>query len=801
MTEEQRQKRFFDEAMEVVRRDAAFMCRELDNNNLKKAFYFANSMLNEMRTSLLTPKNYNILYLAVLDQLRVLEDFLWDEYSNRGANPEKLYEKAQRAGNIVPRLYLLITVGGIFIRSKQAAARAILRDLAEMCKGVQHPTRGLFLRAYLLQVTKDKLPDKGSEYEGEGGSVQDCLDFVLQNFHEMTKLWMRMQSQTYSQDKEKRERERMDLRVLVGTNLFRIANLEGIDEQLYKNALLPRLRDQILGHKDTITQQYLMDITIQVFPDEFHLCTLEALLDTCLHLQPGVDLQNIAISLMDRLANYAEDNKQLFEGTIDIFVVFSEFVGKLIQAQRQVAVADSLSTLKLMVSLLNLALRCYPDRHDYVDSSMGLCVEKLRQDPDSAHQRDFVRLITQMLTIPTTAYKNVLIVLGLENYLPLFEMLPYMSRKSVALGFAKSALKFGHHLTTLEEANRMFAYLRPLLQSEEDQPPEDELDEEDFEEEQNVVARVVHLFDNDDPTLYFQILTLTRKCFGKGGTRRIVYTLPPLVYSYLRASRRTFRELGGGVSASGSGGSESGDQEGLSAKPGAGEAQLGRIFQHVLEILGVLSHERPEQALRLHLQCGVAADECCMEKLAYEFLAQAFFLYEEEISDSKTQLALLEIVVGTLGRMTNLSAENYDTLSTKACQYSAKLLKKPDQCRAAYKCSHLFWKPNCPDHTVEQRVLECLQRSLKLADNCMPQAQFPLFVEILNKYLYHFNHENEKVTAAFLSKLLDLIETNVKSGSEGAPEELRSVQVFYDNTLAYIQAKKATDARYRGIGV
>ena len=24
-------------------------------------------------------------------------------------------------------------------------------------------------------------------------------------------------------------------------------------------------------------------------------------------------------------------------------------------------------------------------------------------------------------------------------------------------------------------------------------------------------------------------------------------------------------------------------------------------------------------------------------------------------------------------------------------QYSAKLLKKPDQCRAVYACSHLFW--------------------------------------------------------------------------------------------------------------
>jgi hypothetical protein len=28
----------------------------------------------------------------------------------------------------------------------------ILRDLVEMCKGVQHPTRGLFLRSYLCQV-------------------------------------------------------------------------------------------------------------------------------------------------------------------------------------------------------------------------------------------------------------------------------------------------------------------------------------------------------------------------------------------------------------------------------------------------------------------------------------------------------------------------------------------------------------------------------------------------------------------------------------------------------------------------
>ena len=35
-------------------------------------------------------------------------------------------------------------------------------------------------------------------------------------------------------------------------------------------------------------------------------------------------------------------------------------------------------------------------------------------------------------------------------------------------------------------------------------------------------------------------------------------------------------------------------------------------------------------------------------------------------------------------------ADSYDTLATKATQYSARLLKKPDQCRAVAKASFLF---------------------------------------------------------------------------------------------------------------
>lgn len=36
--------------------------------------------------------------------------------------------------------------------------------------------RGLFLRHYLSQVSKDKLPDTGSEYEGYGDNTDTQID-------------------------------------------------------------------------------------------------------------------------------------------------------------------------------------------------------------------------------------------------------------------------------------------------------------------------------------------------------------------------------------------------------------------------------------------------------------------------------------------------------------------------------------------------------------------------------------------------------------------------------------------------
>jgi hypothetical protein len=86
-------------------------------------------------------------------------------------------------------------------------------------------------------------------------------------------------------DKEKREKERSELRDLVGKNLHVLSQLEGVDLEMYRDVVLPRVLEQVVNCKDELAQYYLMDCIIQVFPDDFHLQTLETLLGACPQLQ------------------------------------------------------------------------------------------------------------------------------------------------------------------------------------------------------------------------------------------------------------------------------------------------------------------------------------------------------------------------------------------------------------------------------------------------------------------------------------------------------------------------------------
>ena len=49
-----------------------------------------------------------------------------------------------------------------------------------------------------------------------------------------------------------------------------------------------------------------------------------------------------------------------------------------------------------------------------------------------------------------------------------------------------------------------------------------------------------------------------------------------------------------------------------------------------------------------------------------------------------------------------------------------------------------------------RRVLECLKKAIRTASQCMEKAvQIQLYVEILNKYVYFYDHGCEGVSSYF----------------------------------------------------
>ncbi|EMC92735.1 hypothetical protein BAUCODRAFT_77309 [Baudoinia panamericana UAMH 10762] len=856
------QARLLEDALTVVRQQAIMMRRCLETpGKLMDALKCSSTLVSELRTSSLGPKQYYELYMSVFDALRHLSVYLRDSHpTNHLAD---LYELVQYAGNVVPRLYLMITVGTVYMGIEDAPVKEIMKDMMEMSRGVQHPIRGLFLRYYLSGQARDALPTGTGD--GPEGNLQDSISFILTNFVEMNKLWVRLQHQGHSREREQRTKERQELQLLVGSNLVRLSQL--VDLESYKSVILQPLLEQVVQCRDVLAQEYLLEVITQVFPDEFHLHTLDQFLSATARLNPHVNVKAIIIGLMDRLAAYAQreaegqlpEDKQRQEeesvsalleklklskkstqtdgsqstehgqangeptesaeeaaasgastesvdkaesGTqvngvsskhrgipdhVKLFEIFYEQVVHIIGMQR-LPIQDITA---LLVSLANLALNIYPERLDYVDQVLHYASKEVARFQNSAdlHSQPAQSNLLSLLLAPVKAYFSLFTALALPNFLPLYQQQTYPTRRSVAGEVARSLLRNETKITTTENLDGVLSILAVLIKEGMQTPAgypggpvrRSAAETDETVEEQGWLARIVHLIKGTDNTAQFQLLQKARTAFAEG-TERTKYTAPALLTASLKLARSFKR------------------REHLSNDDYATQSAAVYKFAHgTLSSLytRVSATGVPDLVLRLFVSCGQVASQCENEDMAYEFFAQAFTVYEESISDSRSQFQAICIIAGALsGCSERFTRENYDTLITKCALHGSKLLKKPDQCRAVYLASHLWWAVEKGEKTEGgtepyrdgKRVLECLQRALRVADACMDTAvSVELFVEILNRYVYYFDQENDAVTTKYLNGLIELIHSNLNTTENASG--LENPRRHFQRTLEYVERR------------
>ncbi|KAL3230582.1 Vacuolar protein sorting-associated protein 35 [Nakaseomyces bracarensis] len=837
-----------ESAASLMKQQTGMMNKCLGQNKLMEALQHCSVMLTELRNPNLTPKQYYELYVMAFDSLSILSTYLIDNHP-KYHHLADLYELVQYTGNIIPRLYLMITVGTSYLRIPDAPTVEILKDMIEMCRGVQNPVRGLFLRYYLSQRTKELLPKDEFEFNA---------NFIMTNFIEMNKLWVRFQHQGPLKKREHRTKERKELQILVGSQLVRLSQIIDDNFEMYRDQILPTILEQVVQCRDFVSQEYLLDVICQVFSDEFHLQTAETLLRTTLHLHPDVSINRIVLILIGRLNDYkarkleeekeskkheeskekndVEDSKaeNSDESTVkkvkpipdvNIFQEFAAYLDMLNQERPDLSLQQYVPVIE---SIIKLSLQWYPNNYSNLDALFKFTTMKYKDygkmipkdidylmmklltfeeswnDDNGNNPVFFYNVIincpsfVELITVQNVETQRLVISSILDNLIvnitddievktnirtPLSEVEGEEEKSTIT-----STLFVIENKSDLEKLLKFTDPVvnKPLtkkMASEEENNPnilatsEPENLDFTFNILQEKLAKLCHvIFKSLSLSTNLRSIDSLVECqlimknhFYRSG-KNCLYTYPAIITNFWKLIRRCNIEL------QNQGEDKEEEKKNI-------ENNIKHIFKFISRSMGDMFNACGSKVVdivyKLNLECAALADQLHLSEIAYDFFSQAFTIYEESINDSKNQFQALISMAQVLQKTRSLHTDDYyDSLIVRCTLHGSKLLKKQDQCRAVYLCSHMWWATELSAIGEEEgvtpnffrdgkRVLECLQRALRVSDSIMDSVQScELMIEILNRCLYYFIHGNEKdthITVKYINGLIELIKTNIKS--------------------------------------
>lgn len=734
--------KLLQDSLHRIEYHSLLMKKALDQDQIIPAFQCASAFLNELRTSLLSPKLYYQLYMAAFDALRDLSIYL-DTFPTSMVTTtlSDLYELVQYTGNIVPRLYLMIVVGSSCLKHENLPL-LLIRDMINMMKGVQHPTRGLFLRYYWMNMIKDPIYNLMSLKPKE--LFPELVPLIIENFSEMNRLWIRLSSSGPSWELEKRQQERQELETLIGSNIVRLGQLVEIlnpkpsnitlSLDLYKHYILDKIAYE-LNCEDSLAQEYVFESVIQVFPDEYHLMTLSTLITMLNQFNIQTSVCSLYKLLIDRMALYSilqpvynrsTQEEQEFEerkgehiipGNIRLFdIFFREISTWLIREKRDI---DCFDMISLAISLQNLSLQCYPNNISNIKKLYSFISEYLESlDPSKIEQT----LIIDLILAPSSNTEIFIDILSMD----LSRFLSFQSRILLSKKLVECISKY-ECISNVSKMETILSLCDPLLDNIQS------LNIADLEQlvvNQQKICIILNLFSSDDH--HGMIRMLYEKCL-RGSSLLYRFTGVVLVRKLLlwaqyhdrdeslgelalemamalhTLPQECLAELGGSLPTNAFGHLESWAWlQGLLEMP---VAFLGNEIEsgNTMKLNWFSSSYASEASLRCLLDIvRVYSDNPNIAKNAW---INALIVYEEGIVDSFAQHASLCLIIDMLIYLSRTNAafikEDVDMWIDKLKCYSKRNLRKILSCNLLGRCA-LLYCPKIVSYGEESRPKESI---------------------------------------------------------------------------------------------
>jgi hypothetical protein len=224
------------------------------------------------------------------------------------------------------------------------------------------------------------------------------------------------------------------------------------------------------------------------------------------------------------------------------------------------------------------------------------------------------------------------------------------------------------------------------------------------------------------------------------------------------------------------------------------------VYKLLNDIIVLISQNWPATALKLYLIAAsqvntIQSDRNSYEQTCYSFMNSAFQIYQDGKYDENLKYNFLEEICGYLIHLTILSKENLENFIKILMNIGNKMVKRGDQFNAMICIGQIYYTML----KDEKKTVDCLHKAKKYADFAMTNPQnLVLFVDLLNKYLYFINAEEEivKISAEQINETIELIRNHIQTIKNEVSVDssfLPPIENYFNFTIDYIQRKKSAE--------
>eukprot|EP00796_Vickermania_ingenoplastis_P004026 gene4026-2880_t len=795
--------------LSLMRMHSTLMRRYLHQEEPLKALLSASQMLMHLREDC-SHSAYAPLYNHATSEMKVLYSTLRAMRNKGLCSVGELFEVAQGIGYVIPRAYLLITIGTLLQQEQHADigpatssvswSHAVFQEMLLVAKSVLHPLRGLYLR-HLLITAPFVLPGEAGypatlSPEQRPALIKKSTELLVANFSSVVALATRLSVARRAADKEKgiatafksdwtKQKERNELEQFVGASLRRLS-MELLPRTEYCSTVAPVLLQAVVDFPDPSGQQYILASAMEMFPPDFHLYSASQVAATIAKMHPSVDQRGAYQKLMELIASCLED--QNAESRRSSSSPDPSIHSSTLQTREAVDPEVQANIFTMLLEELDKT----PTFSTEQSASPALEGGQQGEGSTTVFRGPFVlsffAFAESLLEMSFNHLKDGKGALGKARTV---QLLKQVSRRisqmdgNRAVGHAVAILL--SMIATYSADLESFVLLEGVLELMQNLPHNERREITILMCSKasrlhgkgvppfSSVEGVQHFFEFcRDTFLLSQDHSVTRSAATVNTTKSIEAEIkalsqlisaidhkdPEVLVSMLRVATDIIHESHS--SLVGSLAMRLLDPVASIAKDGGSGAQaLARQAVEVLHVgngkglLEEMALQDPSKGCRAYIQLGSCSDALNLPETVDASFTEAFKLLESCGGES-TQVELMQLICSALRHSKNIDEESYMVFALGACRQCGLVMQKDQQCRLQARCAALFHRSFLSPE-AQDRGKGCLERARKLS-RLVPD-RLSLLLELLSLHLAYFDAKAPFVAAAEIVELIENVQS------------------------------------------